>query len=174
MSLLSAATLLTRSSTEIVPSDYLAVPVLLNLRTSFVLPLAPDFVDGPLAWIPCGVSLPLPHALPPLPEGETACVIALYPQDAAEDAPGELQQGLPLTPAWLRAALLRSEWDDAIAVGPVLPLDAAQMAGQFMHAIAAGHEAAYELARTLSSEAVDVAERAARRFRAEVQVLALS
>lgn len=171
---MSATTLQTRPSTLVRPAEYLAVPVLLNLRSTFTLPLAPDFEDGPVAWIPCGVRAHVPHALPPLPEGETACVIALYAQGVAKEAHGELQQGLPLTPAWLRSALRRDEWDDAIAVGPVLPLDAVQVAAQFMYAIAAGHEDACKLATTLSPEDIDVAERAARRFRAEVQVLELS
>lgn len=86
----------------------------------------------------------------------------------------ELQVGLPLTTAWLRAVLRRSEWEDAIAVGPVLPLSAAQAVGQYMYATAAGHDGAYMLASNLSPEVLDVAERAARRFRAEVQVLSLS
>lgn len=159
--------------TQIPPTEYLAVPVLLNLRSSLQLPLAPDFLDGPVAWVPCGVSLPVAHSLPPLPEGETACVIALYERGSTEEAQGELQQGLPLTPAWLRAALRRGEWDDAIAVGPTLSLDTAQLAGQFMYAVASGHDDASQLARALPLEAVDVAERVARRFRAEVQVLAL-
>lgn len=103
-----------------------------------------------------------------------ACVIALYPQDAMKEARDELHEGLPLTPAWLRSALRRSEWDDAIAVGPTLSLSAAQAAGQYMYAIAAGHDDAPKLAGALSPDALDVAERAARRFRAEVQVLSLS
>ncbi|RTL28470.1 MAG: hypothetical protein EKK49_15640 [Rhodocyclaceae bacterium] len=170
---LSATTLQTCSLTQ-KPTEYLAVPVLLNLRASLQLPLASDYPDAPVAWLPCGVSLPVAHSLSPLPEGETACLIALYERSATEEAQGELQQGLPLTPAWLRAALRRGEWDDAIAVGPTLPLDAAQLAGQFMYAVASGHDDAGHLARTLPPEAVDIGERTARRFRAEVQVLALA
>lgn len=171
---LSAATLQTRSLTQIQPTEYLAVPVLLNLRASLQLPLAPDFPDGPVAWVSCRDSQPVMQSLPSLKEGETACVIALYEQGAMEEAQGELQQGLPLTPAWLRAALRRGEWDDAIAVGPTLPPDAAQLAAQFMYAVASGRDDADHLTRTLPPEAIDVGERAARRFRAEVQVLALA
>lgn len=103
-----------------------------------------------------------------------ACVIALYAQEAVKEVHGELPEGVPLTPAWLRTVLRRGEWDDAIAVGPLLSLGAAQAAGQFMFAIAAGHHDLRTPADTLSPEALDMAERAARRFRAEVQVLALS
>lgn len=163
----------THTSAGTVQTEYLAVPVLLNLRTSLELPLAPAFEDGPAAWIPCGARVTLPHSLPPLPEGEMACVIALFTQDKMKEARGELQEGLPLTPAWLRSVLRRSEWDDAIAVGPALSLNSAQAAGQYMYAVAAGHGDARTLAGNMSPEVLDVAERAARRFRAEVQVLLL-
>lgn len=167
------AELQTRASARATETDYLAVPVLLSLRTSLVLPVAPVFEDGPAAWIPCGANVTLPHSLPPLPEGEMACVIALYAQDAMYEARGQLNEGLPLTPAWLRSVLRRSDWDDAIGVGPALSLSAAQAAGQYMYAIAAGHDDAHTLAIPLSPEALDVAERSARRFRGEVQVLSL-
>lgn len=162
------------TTAEASQTDILAVPVLLSLSSLLTLPLAPVFEDGPVAWIPCGANVTTLHSLPPLPVGKMACVIALYGQDAVKEARGELQEGLLLTPAWLRSVLRRSEWEDAMAVGPVLLPSAAQAAGQYMYAIAAGHDDVCSLAGTLSSEALDVAERAARRFRAEVQVLSLS
>lgn len=167
------AELLPCTSSRELQTGYLAVPVLLSLRASLELPLAPAVEDGPTAWIPCEVRLNFPHAQPPRQEGEIVCVIALYARNAMKGTPGELQEGLPLTPAWLRAVLRRNEWDDAIAVGPALSFTAAQTAAQYMYAIAKEHDEVQTLAGSLSPEALDIAERTARRFRAEVQVLSL-
>lgn len=171
VSSLLAVKLQPRTTVEASQVDILAVPVLLNLRSSLTLPLAPLFEDGPAAWITCGANVTALHPLLPLPTGKVVCVIELYEQDAVQKSGGGIEEGVPLTPAWLPYVLRRSEWDDAIAVGPVLSVSAAQSSGLYMHAVAVGNDDdARTLAGNLLPAAPDAAERAARRFRAEVQV----